>query len=163
VLYSSEQYRYIEKFKWWTIIAIWGKAIGIYCILYIHDILFLQCSFNDFMAGRFTMILCHIFIYEFLIATQAMVRLFHIIIINTLNIKKASLNMNFSWKNKSEAYRWYQYWKWHCLCWCRFIQEKVSLVIEGLSRQYADCLYKIPKECYGIKHNRFSISHENRN
>jgi hypothetical protein len=56
------------------------------------------------MAGRFAMILCHIFIYEFLIATQAMVRLFHIIIINTLNIKKASLNMNFSWKNKSEAY-----------------------------------------------------------
>ena len=66
----------------------------------IHEILFFQCSFNDFMACRFAMILCHIFIYEFLIATQAMVRLFHIIIINTLNIKKASLNMNFLGKIK---------------------------------------------------------------
>ena len=41
--------------------------------------------------------------------------------------------------------------------------EKIGLVTEGLSRQYADCLYKIPKECYGIKYNRFSISHENKN
>jgi hypothetical protein len=38
--------------------------------------------------------------------------------------------------------------------------EKIGLIItEGLSYQDADCLYKIPKECYGIKHNRFSITH----
>ena len=41
--------------------------------------------------------------------------------------------------------------------------EKIGLVTEGLSRQYADCLYKIPKECHGLKYSRFSISHENKN
>ena len=90
-----------------------------------------------------------------------MVRLFHIIIINTLNIKKASLNMNFLGKIKVKptgninigndiAYADVNSF------------EKIGLVTEGLSRQYADCLYKIPKECYGIKYSRFSISRENK-
>ena len=87
-----------------------------------------------------------------------MVRLFHIIIINTLNIKKASLNMNFSWKNKSEAYSNINIG--NDIAYADIDSfEKIGLVTEGLSRQYADCLYKIPKKCYGIKYNRFSITH----